>query len=124
MQSGAVAALGVKAVFTTAATATLINIAREAADRRVSDTSPARMARILVSLIAGAAAGAALLVNARTYAPLVPTVAVGLAIVTHEAARRVARESVPSARARLGIAGGHAEPLVEVDAALWYGEAA
>jgi uncharacterized membrane protein YoaK (UPF0700 family) len=124
MQSGAVAALGVKAVFTTAATATFINIAREAADRRVSDTSPARMARILVSLIAGAAAGAALLVNARTYAPLVPAVAVGLALIMHEAARRVARESVPSASARVGIAAGQVEPLVEPNAEVWYGEAA
>ena len=124
MQSGAVAALGVKAVFTTAATATLINIAREAADRRVSDTSPARLTRILVSLIAGAAAGAALLVNARTYAPLVPAVAVGLAIVMHEAARRVARQSASSANAPVGIEGGQVEPLVETDSTIWYGEAA
>jgi uncharacterized membrane protein YoaK (UPF0700 family) len=124
MQSGAVAALGVKAVFTTAATATFINIAREAADRRVSDTSPARMARILVSLIAGAAAGAALLVNARIYAPLVPAVAVGLGLIMHEAARRVARESAPSATARLRIASGEGEPLVETNVELGYDEAA
>src|ERR1700748_334317 len=66
IQSGMIGALGIKAVYTTAATATLINLSREIADRRVSDTSPGRLARILFSLIAGAAAGAAVLVNART----------------------------------------------------------
>jgi uncharacterized membrane protein YoaK (UPF0700 family) len=124
MQSAAIATLDVKAVFTTAATATLLNLAREAADRRVSDTSPARMARILVSLIGGAAAGAALLENARSYAPLVSVLATVVAIGMHEAARRIARGSAPSADVLVAIDGQGTETLARTDPALGWDEAA
>lgn len=88
IQSSAVGSLEVKGVFTTAATATLVNLSREAADRGGSDTDRARMARILVCLIGGAVVGGLLLVHARTYAPVVPTVATALAIATSGAAHR------------------------------------
>jgi uncharacterized membrane protein YoaK (UPF0700 family) len=124
MQSGAIGSLGVKAVFTTAATATLINLAREAADRRVSDTNPARLLRILVCLIAGAAAGAVLLVSARTYAALVPVLATALAIGMHAAARRLGRHDAPSADTLVAIDRDDPETLGQTDRTLGYGEAA
>ena len=124
MQSGAVGSLGVKGVFTTAATGSVINLFREVADRRVSDTDPARNVRVLICLIGGAAAGGLLLVNARTYAPLVPTVATALAIGTHfQARRRAAGESDPSdGVAVLDVQ--RREPLVKEDPADGYGEVA
>jgi uncharacterized membrane protein YoaK (UPF0700 family) len=124
MQSGAIGSLGVKAVFTTAATATLINLAREAADRRVSDTDPARLLRILVSLIAGAAAGAVLLVNARTDAALVPVLATALAIGVHAVARRLSRHDASSADNLMSIDRDHTESLEQTDRELGYRDAA
>jgi uncharacterized membrane protein YoaK (UPF0700 family) len=91
MQSSAVGSLDVKGVFTTAATATLINLSREAADRRVSTTDPGQLARVLVCLVAGATIGGLLLVNARLYAPLVPPVATALAIAASLAEARAGR---------------------------------
>jgi uncharacterized membrane protein YoaK (UPF0700 family) len=99
MQSSAVGALDVKGVFTTAATATLINLSREAADRSVSDTDPARMARILVSLIAGATIGGLLLVHARPYAAVVSPLVTALALGATVAGRRAAARDVPGAAA-------------------------
>jgi uncharacterized membrane protein YoaK (UPF0700 family) len=124
MQSGVITSLGLKAVVTTAATATLINLAREAADPRVSETSPARLVRILVSLIAGAAVGGALLVSARTYAALVPGVATAIAIGIHETARRLARDTAPSAGAVLAIDRDGTETLARTDPALGWDDAA
>jgi uncharacterized membrane protein YoaK (UPF0700 family) len=95
MQSSAIGALDVKGVFTTAATATLINLSREAADRRVSATDPLRMARILVCLIAGATVGGLLLVNAKSFAPVVPPLATALAIAGSVADRRAVRRGAP-----------------------------
>jgi uncharacterized membrane protein YoaK (UPF0700 family) len=99
MQSGAVGSLDVKAVFTTAATATLINLSREAADPGVSATEPPQLAGVLVCLVIGATVGGLLLVHARPYAPLVPPLATGLAIVASLAERRALRR--PAGRARL-----------------------
>jgi uncharacterized membrane protein YoaK (UPF0700 family) len=96
MQSSAVGSLDVKGVFTTAATATLINLSREVADRRVSSTDPARMLRILVCLIAGALVGGLLLVNARTFAPVVPPLATALAIAGSVAEVRAVRRGAPA----------------------------
>jgi uncharacterized membrane protein YoaK (UPF0700 family) len=77
MQSGAVMSLGVRGVFTTAATATVIFLASDwgesAAERR-------RLAGVLVGLLAGAIAGGLLLVHARTYAPVLPLAATALVV--------------------------------------------
>ena len=80
MQTAAVGALDIKSVFTTAVTATFLNLAREAADRKSSGTDPARLAKIVVSLIAGAAAGGLLIVHAPEVAGVLPPVATALAL--------------------------------------------
>jgi uncharacterized membrane protein YoaK (UPF0700 family) len=121
MQSCAVGSLDVKSVFTTAATATLVNLWREAADRRASDTDPARLARILICLIAGATAGGLLLVNVRTFAPALSTMATAAALGLNLQARRHARLVVASSHDLVTSGDG---PLVAGDTAVGYGEAA
>jgi uncharacterized membrane protein YoaK (UPF0700 family) len=78
LQSGAVASLAVKGVFTTAATATLIFVMRDLAAPESSPTERARLAGVLLALVTGAVAGGLLLVHARPYAPLLPLVVTGL----------------------------------------------
>jgi uncharacterized membrane protein YoaK (UPF0700 family) len=81
LQSGAVMALAVKGVFTTAATATVMFLTRDVADRPGSAaTERTRLAGVLIALSAGAAAGGLLLVHARTYAPVLPLVATALVV--------------------------------------------
>jgi uncharacterized membrane protein YoaK (UPF0700 family) len=71
LQSGAVSTLGVRGIFTTAATATVITLMAGAGER-------VRLGQVLAALVAGAAAGALLVDHARTYAPALPA---GLALV-------------------------------------------
>lgn len=76
LQSGAVLKLGVRGVFTTATTATLMFLAGEsgsAPERR-------RLGGVLAGLLAGAAAGGALVLHARPYAPFLPLVMTGVVI--------------------------------------------
>jgi uncharacterized membrane protein YoaK (UPF0700 family) len=83
LQSAAVMSLAVTGVFTTAATATVIFVMRDLADRADSQVAErARLAGVLVALCAGAAAGGLLLTQARVYAPLVPVVATALVVAT------------------------------------------
>ena len=121
MQSSAVGSLEVKSVFTTAATATLVNLSREAADRRATDTDPGRLARILICLIAGATAGGLLLVNTRTFAPALSTLSTAAALGVHLHTRRQARLVAPSSRDLVTAGDG---PLVAGDPSVGYGEAA
>jgi uncharacterized membrane protein YoaK (UPF0700 family) len=107
IQSSAVGALDVKGVFTTAATATLINLSREAADRRVSDTDPKRMARILASLVCGALLGGLLLRYAPTSAAVVSPIATALAIAGCVAAERRSVRRTPASSA------DNVEPLTQ-----------
>src|SRR4051812_27836877 len=74
LQSGAIVALGVRGVFTTAATATLMFLSGDLASRSSSAAERRRLAGVLAGLLAGATAGGVLLVHARPYAPLVPLV--------------------------------------------------
>jgi hypothetical protein len=90
----------------------------------VSDTSPARLARILVSLIGGAAAGAAVLVSARTFAALVPLAAIVLAIGVHESARRLARDGEVSDSTVVTFDGEQVGTLARADLAVGWDEAA
>jgi uncharacterized membrane protein YoaK (UPF0700 family) len=93
LQSGAVSTLGVRGIFTTAATATVITLLAGVGER-------VRLAQVLAALVAGAAAGALLIDHARTYAPALPA---GLALV---AAVGFARsESRPSRCHRVSPAG-------------------
>jgi uncharacterized membrane protein YoaK (UPF0700 family) len=85
LQSGAVASLSVKGVFTTAATATLIFVMRDlAASRESSATERARLTGVLLALFVGAAAGGLLLVYARPYAPALPLLVTALVVAPAE----------------------------------------
>jgi len=86
-QSGAVMALAVKGVFTTAATATVMFLMRDVAAWRASAPAErARLAGVLVALLAGATAGGLLLVHARTYAPVIPLAATAVVVAVARAA--------------------------------------
>ena len=91
LQSGAVLSLGVTGVFTTAATATLMFLMRDAAERTgARATELERCASVLLGLCGGAAMGGLLLEHARPYSPLLPMAATALVI---------AAASAPSLRA-------------------------
>jgi uncharacterized membrane protein YoaK (UPF0700 family) len=78
LQSGAILSLGVTGVFTTAATATVMFLMRDEAERRDAPAGEqARFARVLVALILGATAGGLLLAHARGWAPVLPLAATG-----------------------------------------------
>jgi uncharacterized membrane protein YoaK (UPF0700 family) len=81
LQSGAVLSLAVRGVFTTAATATLMFLSSDLADPARSTVERWRLTGVLLALLTGAIAGAALLVHARTYAPMLPLVTTALVIV-------------------------------------------
>lgn len=105
-QSGAVMSLDVKGVFTTAATATVIMLMSDEAGWSRSAAERRRFAGVLVGLVAGATAGAALLLHARSYAavlPLVVTAAVigGATVVLRPGARHegLARSSASNLKA-------------------------
>lgn len=74
MQSAAVMSLGVKGVFTTAATATVIMLMSDEAGWSESTSERRRLASVLAGLVAGAATGAYLLLHVRAYAPILPLV--------------------------------------------------
>jgi uncharacterized membrane protein YoaK (UPF0700 family) len=80
LQSGSVLSLGVSGVFTTAATATLINLIGDLAGRRHPEKERRRLAGVLGGVVAGAAGGAFLLAKARSYAPILPLMAIILVI--------------------------------------------
>ena len=81
LQSGAVLSLAVTGVFTTAATATVMFLMRDQAERADSKPAePTRLAGALVALCAGAAAGGTLLLHARAYAPALPLCATFIVI--------------------------------------------
>jgi uncharacterized membrane protein YoaK (UPF0700 family) len=92
VQSGAVVSLGLRAVFTTAATATVVNLMGDIAGWPLSNRERGRFAGVLLGIVAGAAAGAALIASARIYAPVLPLVVSILVIAT---ARRTLH-AVPS----------------------------
>jgi uncharacterized membrane protein YoaK (UPF0700 family) len=82
-QSGAVMALAVEGVFTTAATATVMFLMRDAAAPGGSgDVERGRLAAVLAALFAGATAGGLLLAHARAYAPILPLAATAAVVAT------------------------------------------
>jgi uncharacterized membrane protein YoaK (UPF0700 family) len=93
LQSGAVRALGVAGVFTTAATATVIGLMSDLAAREGA-TDATRLATVLGGLLAGAAAGGLLLTQTRTYAAVFP-LAVTLAVIARASRRGLAQTQVP-----------------------------
>lgn|SRR5918996_24893 len=91
LQSGAVLTLGVRGIFTTAATATVIILASDVAGSPEAATDKRRLAGVLLGLAAGAAAGGLLLVHARELAPVLPLLATALVIVVASLALRPPR---------------------------------
>jgi uncharacterized membrane protein YoaK (UPF0700 family) len=87
LQSGAVLSLGVRGVFTTAATATLMFLSSDLAGPHAPAAERRRFPAVLAALVAGATAGALVLIHARSDAPLLP-LAVTLLVVTAAATLR------------------------------------
>lgn len=87
LQTAAVRALLVPGVFTTAATFTVLALAGDFAGSRPKAEAP-RLAAVLIGLVAGAAAGGFLFINAVVWAPLLPLLVTGLAIACGEVLRR------------------------------------
>jgi uncharacterized membrane protein YoaK (UPF0700 family) len=86
MQTSAVFSLGVRAVFTTATTATLAVLMGDFSRWRRSRVERRRLSSILLALVGGAASGAFQLVHARAWAPALPLALSALAIVAAEVA--------------------------------------
>jgi uncharacterized membrane protein YoaK (UPF0700 family) len=91
LQTGAVVSFGLRGVFTTAATATLVNFMGDVAGWPLASRAQGRFAGVLVGIVAGAAAGATLLTHVPTLAPVLPLVTSLLVIATAHVALRSAR---------------------------------
>ena len=72
LQTTAIFSLGVRALFTTAATATLAVLMGDISGWAQSRDERGRLFAAIVGLVAGAVVGAVLVVHARTWAPLFP----------------------------------------------------
>ena len=72
LQTAAIASLGVRGVFTTAATATLMFLMGDLAGWKPSRSERLRLAAVVVGLVAGATIGALLMTRAPAWAPLFP----------------------------------------------------
>lgn len=100
MQTAAIFSLGVRAVFTTAATATLAVLMGDISNWSQSSGERRRLAAVIVSLFAGAAIGAVLVDHGRTWAPAFPLTVTALvvaaaALAYGDADRTVERRVVP-----------------------------
>jgi uncharacterized membrane protein YoaK (UPF0700 family) len=82
MQTTAVFSLGVRAAFTTAATATWAVLMGDLSGWSESRGERRRLAAVLVGLFAGAVAGALLVVHARTWAAAFPLIVSGLVVAS------------------------------------------
>jgi uncharacterized membrane protein YoaK (UPF0700 family) len=82
MQTAAVFSLGVRAVFTTAATATWAVLMGDLSGWSPSRGERRRLAAVLVGLFAGAVVGALLVVHARAWAPAFPLIVSGLVVAS------------------------------------------
>jgi uncharacterized membrane protein YoaK (UPF0700 family) len=94
MQTTAVFSLGVRAVFTTAATATLAVFMGDLSDWSQSSGERRRLAAVIIGLVSGAAAGGLLVVHARALAPIFPLAVSGLAVAAAAVAFHGGRLSV------------------------------
>ena len=91
LQTSAVFSLGVRAVFTTAATATLAVLMGDLSTWSQSGSERRRLGAVIVALFGGAFAGALLVVRAPTLAPILPVAVSGLVVLTAELAGRHGR---------------------------------
>jgi len=106
LQTAAVFSLGVRAVFSTAATATWTALMGDLGAWSQTRDERRRLASVLVALLAGAVAGAILVVDARAWAALLP-LTVSASVVAVAASRLHPAPSgrqvgVPRARVRSG----------------------
>jgi uncharacterized membrane protein YoaK (UPF0700 family) len=97
MQTSAIFSLGVRAVFTTAATATWTVLMGDLTGWSQSRGERLRLTAVVGGLFLGAAAGAFLVDHARTWAPVFPLVVSGLVVAAATAV--VGRERPNSRRA-------------------------
>ena len=80
IQTVAVFALGIRAAFTTAATATIAILMGDFSDWSLSQRERLRLAAVIVAIIVGAALGTLLIRHARTEAPLLPLATAALTV--------------------------------------------
>ena len=100
-QTAAAVALGVHAVFTTAATATWTVLVGDAAHWKSTATERRRLAMVLVGVLLGALVGALLLAHLRLWMPLLPVLlTAGVAL----AARRSIEDHADSTRTTVSTA--------------------
>ena len=82
LQSGAIRKLHVEGIFTTAATGSLMALAADVVNWKMTRDERRRMRGILISLVIGATAGAYLIFHAPIYAPVLPLVLTAGVVVT------------------------------------------
>ena len=82
LQSGAVRKLHVEGIFTTAATGSLMALAADVVNWKMTRDERRRMRGILISLVIGATAGAYLFFHAPIFAPVLPLVVTAGVVLT------------------------------------------
>jgi uncharacterized membrane protein YoaK (UPF0700 family) len=90
MQTAAIFSLGIRAVFTTAATATWAVLMGDLSTWSSSGAERHRLAAALTGLFAGAVAGASLVIHARAWAPVLPLAVTALVVAAATLAPRAA----------------------------------
>jgi uncharacterized membrane protein YfcA len=96
LQMNAIRALHVPAISTTAASATLISLTSGVASWSLKGHVARRLAGVLVSMVAGALAGAWLLDHAHFYAPVLPVLVIAAVIVIASATLKKTRRRADS----------------------------
>jgi uncharacterized membrane protein YoaK (UPF0700 family) len=96
MQTAAVFSLGVRAVFTTATTATWAVLMGDLSSSSSSRGEARRLAAVIVGLLAGAVAGAFLFAHARDWAPVLPLAVSSVVVAVAAFAPRARKLPMPS----------------------------
>jgi uncharacterized membrane protein YoaK (UPF0700 family) len=96
MQTAAVFSLGVRAVFTTATTATWAVLMGDLSSSSSSRGEARRLAAVIVGLLAGAVAGAFLFSHARVWAPVLPLAVSSVVVAVAAFAPRARKLPMPS----------------------------
>jgi uncharacterized membrane protein YoaK (UPF0700 family) len=93
MQTSAIFSLGVRAVFTTAATATWAVLMGDLSGWSQSRGERRRLSAVIVGLFAGAVVGGLLVVHARSLAPVFPLIVTGIVVAVAALAFESSRSS-------------------------------
>jgi uncharacterized membrane protein YoaK (UPF0700 family) len=96
MQTAAVFSLGVRAVFTTATTATCAVFMGDLSSWSSSRGEARRLAAVIVGLLAGAVAGAFLFAHVRVWAPVLPLAVSSVVVAVAAFAPRARKLPMPS----------------------------